>query len=443
MRIVLSMAIIAALSLNAFAAKQLKQGEYELYNAVLMDLGGNNFAQAGADLDAWRQKFPDSDFKDERSAFYVQTYAGSNQPGRVLDLAGELMVNDLNETFPGADGQPIVLRILYSAVWAITQVRNANEAELATGVRAARLLMAYDHALPGVSPEKWAEARADMQAKAGAALLYVAMLPGVQAMAKQPPDCEVAEAAYRKALTEYPDKTAISYELGRAFACEAKTMPQKQSAAIYEFLRAATVDPTLGDPRNDKKKVQSYADSLYLRMHGSSEGLEQLKEQVKQSPVPPADFKIATADEIAIIKESTWAQDHPQLALWKNIRRELADTEGEKFFGNQLKDTAVPELIGALVEATPACNPRELLIALPLPDGPEKPDAEIKLKLEKPLAGKPDLGTEIRWEGVPSAFTREPFLLTFDIETARIQGLKTTRCVATPARKPASRPSAP
>ncbi len=431
MRIPLCIALIAAsYSVASAAEKQLKPGESEIYNEVAKDLTGANFSKALLDLDTWRQKHPDSDFSDERSAFYVQTYAGSNQPAKALDTAGDLLSKDLNTTFPGPAGQPMIIRLLYNAVWAISQIASPTPTELTTGTKAAHQLMAYDQPLPEVSAEKWNEARTDMRDRAAAALLYIAMLPGIQAMAKQPPDCPAAESAYSKALTEYPDKAALSYELGRALNCEAKTMPDKQAPAVYEFLRAATIDPTLGNPGNDKKKIQTFADNAYIRLHGSNEGLEQLRLQVRESPLPPADFKIATATEIAEARRLEFEKDNPQLALWMKIKGALSDTNGEQYFAGELKDSAVPQLKGTLMGATPECRPKELLVAVPLPDAQQSAPVEIRLKLDKPLAGKPDLETEFQWEGVPSAFSREPFLLTMDVETGKILGLKTTPCAA-------------
>ena len=431
MRILLCIALTAAAcSIAAAAEKQLKPGESEVYNEAVKDIGANNFAKALLDLDTWRQEYADSDFTDERSALYVQTYAGSNQPAKALDTASDLLSKDLNTTFPGPAGQAAIIRLLYNAVWAISQIASPAPAELTTGAKAAHQLMTYDQPLPGVAADKWNEVRADMREKSAAALLYIAMLPGIQAMAKQPPDCPAAESAYSKALMEYPDKAAISYELGRALNCEAKTMPEKQSPAAWEFLRAATIDPTLGNPGNDKKKIQTFADNAYVRIHGSTEGLEQLRMQVKESPLPPADFKIATATEIAEAKRQEFEKDNPQLALWMKIKGALSDSNGEQYFGGELKDSAVPLLKGTLMEVTPECRAKELLVAVPLPDAKQSPQIEIRLKLDKPLAGKPDLKTEFQWEGVPSAFTREPFLLTMDVETGKLQGLTTTPCAA-------------
>jgi hypothetical protein len=160
-----------------------------------------------------------------------------------------------------------------------------------------------------------------------------------------------------------------------------------------------------------------------------------------QSPLPPADFTIRTATEIAEAKQAEFEKDNPQLALWMKVKGALSDTNGEQYFDRQLKDAAVPQLKGLLVEAKPACQPRELLVAVPFPNLPNAQTplrAEITLKLNKALSGKPEPDAEFQWEGVPSTFTREPFMLTMDAETSGIQGLKTTPCTATPAKRGAS-----
>jgi hypothetical protein len=415
--------------------KPKDQGEFDIYNEVLKDINGNNFAKGLTDLDTWKQKYADSDYSDERKAFFVQAYAGANQPAKSVDAAGELLSRDLEAIFPGAAGQATVIRLLYNTAWAISHVPNPTAEQLASGDKAARRLMDYDKQLPGASAEQWAQARADMRDKATAALLYIAMLPGAQAMAKQPPDCAAAEAAYVAAVGAYPDKAALSYELGRALSCEAKQNREKAPLAIYAFERAAVIDATLGDPKNDARKIRDFADNYYVRIHGSGEGLEQLKQQVKQAPLPPADFKIKTASEVAEEKEAQFDRTNPQLALWMKIKGALADTAGEQYFESQLKNSAVPALRGTLVAGKPACRPKELLVAVPLPDAEAPLKAEITVKLDKPLTGKPEPNTEFQWEGVPTAFTKDPFDLTMETETAKIQGLKTTPCAVTPRKK--------
>jgi len=88
-----------------------------------------------------------------------------------------------------------------------------------------------------------------------------------------------------------------------------------------------------------------------------------------------------------------------------------------------------------VIEGKPACRSKELLVAVPVPGQTGAPTAEITLKLDAALTGKPEAG-EIQWEGVPSAFTQTPFMLTMDTEKAKIEGLKTSPCAGpAPARK--------
>lgn len=436
MSVLTKIAVVAVVcSLSANAQKQLKPGERDIYNDVIKDVSAADFTKALAGLDAWRQKFPDSDFRDDRTALYIQSYAGANQPQKVLDAAADLISKDLNAVFTGQGAQATIIRVLYNTAAAVSRVTNPTPGELATADKAAHQLLAWDTAIPDLPADKWTELRNDMRGKARAALLYIAMLPGMQAMAKQPPDCAAAESAYSHALVDYRDSAALSYELGRALNCESKTMPEKQSAAVYEFVRAAVIDPTLGDPRNDRTKIQAFADSAYARLHGSEEGLDALKQQVKQSALPPAGFRIASAQDIAEAKQAEFEKDHPQLALWMKIKAALLDANGAQYFESQLKDAAVPQLIGTLVEARPVCRPKELLVAVPEPGAREPLTAEILLKLDKPLAGKPELNGSFQWEGVPSAFTSAPFLLTMDADAGRLQGLNLHPCAPVPARR--------
>jgi hypothetical protein len=94
-------------------------------------------------------------------------------------------------------------------------------------------------------------------------------------------------------------------------------------------------------------------------------------------------------------------------------------------------------LKGTLMEAKPACRPKELLVAIPLPNATGTPVVEITLKLDAPLTGKVETGGDIQFNGVPSAFTKDPFMLTMDTEKAKIDGLTITPCTPTPARKAA------
>jgi hypothetical protein len=289
----------------------------------------------------------------------------------------------------------------------------------------------------------WTEGRTTMEKMAKDTLMYIATKPGADAMAryvtsKDVKECATGEASYRKALEQFPDNAFIAYQLGRALRCQQTAGPEKVPQALYEFARAATLDPTLGGTM-DAQKLNAYLESAYSTFHGSLEGLDQLKAMAKASPLPPADLKIETATAIANRKQAEFEQTNPQLALWMKIKGALADPNNPTYFDTELKDSAVPPMKGTLLEGKPACKSRELLIAVPLPDQQGSPVAEITLKLDTPLTGKPEVGGTIQWTGVPKAFTKDPFMLTMEVEKAKLENLKTTPCGPAAAKKAVSK----
>ena len=428
----------AAPAQQAPAQKKVKdQGEYDIYNDVTKDMLAKNFTKMIADLDTWKQKYPSSDFKDDRSVLYIQAYAGAGQPAKALDEAGLLMAKGLKDTFNDPkNGPKQQLTVLFTATAAISQVPNPSPDELATATKAAHELMDYNSKPEGASDADWAAARAQLQTVARGALLYMALRPGMEAKAKK--DWPTAETAFLAALKDNPDSSQIAYEVGGSELAQQATAPAKISLGLYEIARAVGLDSfKIGFPdANTRAKIEDYLKTVYVKYHGSDEGLDKLKQQSLTAPTPPADFHILSATEIMVQKQKEFAEKYPELALWMNIKAQLVDTNGDQYFTTQLKDTQVPKLKGILVEAKPACRSKELIVAVPMPDAKPPYTGEIALKLDAPLTGKPDDNQEITWnEGQPSAFTKDPFLLTFDVDKTKIDGLKVTPC-APPVHRP-------
>jgi len=99
------------------------------------------------------------------------------------------------------------------------------------------------------------------------------------------------------------------------------------------------------------------------------------------------------------------------------VRKELSDAAGDQYFESKLKNAAVPKLKGTLVEAKPGCRSKELWW-----HSSDAKNPEVTLKLDAALTGKPETGTEIQWEGVPSAFSRSPSCSPWIRRKARSKG---------------------
>ncbi len=425
-------AILAGVALTGVArnaaaqeSKWKDQAEYDLSDAAGKDITSQNGAKALEDLNAWKQKYPDSFYKNNREVMYIQAYQLTKEYDKLLDKAKELMAQNLDSMFPDPkDGPRRVLVVLVAATTLISQIPNPTPDQIATSAQAAHMLKDYNRKPADVDDAGWATARTGMTAAANGTLYAMAVNPAVKAQTNK--DYPAAEAAWTKALADYPDKTYIAYNLGVSLRAQ-----HKDDAALYEFARTVALDPTLGGTSN-AATITTFVTKFYTAFHGGPDGLDQLEQQAKASPMPPPDLHIKTAQEIAEAKQKEFETSHPDIALWMNLKATLTADQGQQYFDSSMKDAQVPELKGTVLESK--CRVKELQVAVPLPDatGPLVP--EITLKLETPLTGKAESGV-ITFAGVASAFSRDPFMLTMTIDKKDIKDLKLTPCAPAPVRK--------
>ncbi len=94
-------------------------------------------------------------------------------------------------------------------------------------------------------------------------------------------------------------------------------------------------------------------------------------------------------------------------ALWANIKRQLSAPDGEKYFEENLRDSALPYLYGVVLSATPRDRPSSLVLAMS-----DKSTPEVSLELEGRATETIRDGAEIIFDGVAKSFTQRPFRLT-------------------------------
>ena len=418
------------------------QGEYDISDAVVKDILKKDFNQAIKDLDTWTQKYPDTDYRDDRVFEYLQAYAQATPPqsAKALDTANKLMSMDLASVFKGHPEYPFTIYFL--ALRTARTIADPTPDQLAIGDKAAHLLLDYlpkyfiDANKPtAISATDWTNTRKQVEDACNDYLSYEAMLPADAAFKKS--DWATADAQYSKLLTASPNKSYLSYQLAQTYLKE-----NKPSEALYEFARVVAVDPTVGNPAADPNNVKKYVTGLYDKFHGSHDGYDQLIEQAKASPLPPAGFKVENIEAIKAAQQNDWNQKHPEDAVWQSSIKPSLVSQGAVFFDGSMKDSGMPPLKGTLVEAKPsACRPKELLVSIPSYDN-ATPPAEIALRLVN-AAGKPEAltvqvetGSEISFtEAVAKEFTATPLMVTMEIEKGKIEGLKTSPCAAPAAAK--------
>ena len=424
------------------------QTEADIANAIYTNIlsATPNWPKAITDLNTWVQKYPESDWKNERLVYYLKAYANITPPtkenlDKALDYAAQLLAMDLKTALTD---QSDALQVYYLTALTIARITTPSPQELATGEKGAKGLLEFiptyftaANKPAAVKDADWASTRQQLEGLGNAAELTVATNPGDQAAAKS--DWAGAEAAYRIALKAYPDSWNLAYSLGSAILRQKNpdTFPQ----GLYFIARAAAMDPAKGGIPDaaQRAKIDTFLKNAYVTFHGGDDGLDDLKKLASTAAFPPADFKIKTASEIAMEKQKKLQDQYPEFALWMGIKGMLAGQDSDAGFAS-MKDTLVKGLKGKIMSGNPECRSKEIQVAVPDPENSTAtPVPEITLKLDKPLTGKPTAGTEIKWEGQPPAFTKDPFMLTMSVDQADIQGIVTDPCTPPAAKKPAAK----
>lgn len=395
------------------------RAEYDMEQAAEKDATPATRIQK---LDQWKAKYPNTAFKVLRQTLYLRTYAQMNKPRDTFDAAKALLALDSNNL----DGLGAIIYNVF-----LLQPASADDMSVANKV-AHQVLDNLDtlFATPpqGVDPGKWQDAKKQEHVLAQNCIGWIAM---------QQKDYPKAEAEFTKSLQLQPNAGQISFWLGTVIAQQKNPDPLKQSAALYHFARAAAFDgPGAYALRKD---AQSYLEKAYAQYHGSKEGLDKLEAQAKASALPAADFKVPSKVDIEKAQIEAEEKDraaHPMATLWSSIKDALTGAEGDSYFNDKMKDAELPggangvdRFKGKLISMTPAVRPKELVLSIG--DG-TTPD--VKLKFEAPLPGKMDPGSELSFEGVAKEFSKDPFMVTFEVDKSKLQGWE-GKNAAPPAKK--------
>jgi hypothetical protein len=406
----LSLTVLTVMGVSGALAqapqKQVKdQAEYELYNNSTKETDPNKRLTF---LNSWKEKYPDTAFKEERLIIFLTTYQQLNQPAKMVETAKEIVaLNPKN-----------VNALMWLAYFGPTFPQPPTADSLAAGEQGAKGLL--DAPKPdGVKDEDWAKLKADLNALAHNSLATIAM---------QRKQFDVAEQEYAKALQAStnppcqsklpvcPNPSQISWAMANAIIAQKK--PERYSDALYELARAATTGPA-ALPAPAQKQADAYLLKVYNTFHGSDDaGLKELRVTATgASALPPSGFKIKNKNEIEAENADKLAKDNPALAMWKGIKDNLTAPAGDMYF-ESIKGALIPggangvkKFSGKLISTKPEVRPKELVLAISDATTPE-----ITLKFETALPGKAEPGTVIGFEGVPSAFTKDPFMLTFDVD---------------------------
>jgi tetratricopeptide (TPR) repeat protein len=377
------------------------RAEYDLYVAIGQDQNPKTRLEK---LQQWEKQYPMTEWIKERRTLFLTTYAGLNDAKNAVDSAKAMLADDPK------DFTALYYTMLFTqGLYAQSQTPDV----LDQGEKAAKAILEnLDTPPPNVKAEDWAKLRPQLELLAHRNLGWIAM---------QRMSWDAAEAEFQKTLALSPNDAQVDYWMGTVIASEKKL--DKLPAAMFYFARAATYTGTGALPAEGQKTALTYVQRQYKNFHGSDEGFNDLLAAAKSNAMPPADFSIKNANELAkasAANEEEYNKTHPSEALWKNLKMALTAPDGASYF-NMVKGTEVPTLKGKVIKLEPAVRPKTILLAME-DNTNNTTTADATLKFEMPLAGKVEEGTVLSFEGVADSYTANPFMVVFTLEKDKLHG---------------------
>ena len=377
--------------------------EYDLYKPITQTQDPNLWLDS---LDRWTKQYPQSELGEIRRQLYLETYRQLGRTREAFDAAVQVLRDNPNNLF--------ALSTIVGSIYQLTapSPTDLDYAERATTTILANLdeIYAKENRPAEMTDADATKAKPDMR-------LFAQKTAGWIDWTRK--DFARAEVELSKALELDPKQGQVTYWLADAILEQNRTNPAKQPVALYYFARAAAYDGSGSLPLSDRKNLATYLNTAYVKYHGSDEGLAQLLANAKSNPTPPVGFQMKSAAQIEkerIEAEQMFDKAHPERALWKDLKATLTTPEGDTYFETNMKDALVPRLKGKLVAMTPASKPKELVLAI------ENSAGDVILKLDGTLPGKMEPGGEIEFEGIAKSYTKDPFMVTFETDKAKLTG---------------------
>lgn len=409
--------------------------EYDLYDKA-------NNADANtriAALDEWKQRFPDSDFKDLRENAYLITYQQLGDCRNSFDWAVTIRKRVPNDFLSNSSILRCVVTFMPPA-----------EADLAAAEEVANYLMANADAAfaaankpAGLDDAQWAAARPEMLKLAQRTVAWVYV---------QRKDDARAVTEITKVLRDQPERAEFSFYIAQALMNQRTEQNQDQiiPQAIFHYARAGNFTGETALPEAQRNQFRDYAQNLYKQYHGEDNpeqeeeygSYDDIIQLVSASALPPSNFEIWSRQGIVqdeFEKEQAWAAANPDWDLWNRaVFTPLSGGEGlpdgttpEMYFAEFMKDALLPGRAGqtaehpfkffraTIISMTPEeGQPEQLTVAIGDPERIDATVANATLMIDGNLPDDLMLmpGQTIYFDGVPDEFAPEPFMLTFKVD---------------------------
>jgi len=385
------------------------RAEYDLYDAYSKAKDGKAKLDV---LEKWKTGYPDSEFSSDREELILGAYGELKDNRKAFDQAKAMRAKNPNSYYAIAT----ILQLIYG----FTPLPPAP-ADLATAEETAKYVIdnadkvfAAANKPANLTDAQWTTNRPVITGLAQRTYAWVYV---------QRKDDPKAEEELKKVVAADAQQPQFSYFLGQAQFNQRQKDLNKVPQAIFNIARASEYEGQNALPAATKTQFRNAVANIYKQYHGSDEGFQQVLALAKTNAVPPADFKIRSITEIEQEKfanQEAFDKAHPMEAFWRDtIKTPLTGADADSLFASNYKDAGLPPAGAAfsmfkakIISLSPETNPKELTVAVF-----DQNVADAKLVMDKVLPGTMMPGETIEFKGSVSAFQKDPFMVTFNVDT--------------------------
>jgi tetratricopeptide (TPR) repeat protein len=358
------------------------------YNAYVAATQSKDPAAEISGLEAFLTQYPSSIMKNQALEILMSKYQESGNSPKTMDTAKKLVASDPNNV------RALTLLAYFDRIMAQNGDPNAKQLLVDAkkyGQQGLDNLPKFTKP-DGTSPEDFKKMTDQMSVVFHAAI-------GIACLQDKDYACSITHL--RAAVDGSPQDFSIVYPLTLSYLSQ--TPPDYQNG-IWFAARAGAIAPAQA-----QAQIEKYARSQYVKFHQGDDGWPAILAAAKANgPQVPIPLPPTPADQAHAMATAT-APDKMDFAQWEFILGNGAQADQDLVW-TAIKGKAV-QLAGTVIKATAT----EFDIAGSLDDIDAK-KADITLTFEAPIPARliPKEGASIDFQGEPSAYTPNPFMMTME-----------------------------
>jgi len=373
--------------------KEIKDpAEYNAYMGAIQAADPNMKAQ---NLEGFISQYPNSVMKEDALVTLMQTYQALNNVPKTLEAVDRVLQVAPNNVTALALGSYFHRALAQANQDPVNNLAKARQ----LGEKGLQALAAYPKP-EGMSDLDFGKLKDNLAGIYNGAI-------GIAAL--QGNDYDTAQKSLQAAVNITPKDFSLVYPLALAYLKKPNATPQDTLQGIWYVARAVNIAP---DP-NTKASISKFGGHSYARYHGGDDGWPDVLAAAASADTPPAGWTIKPAPTPAEQAAKMCAEKTADKMSFDEIQFVL--TSGNQQCADQVWNAIKDKPLALGGGKVITVSPTQLAIAESYDDinaTPPKADITLTMAGEIPAKLLPKEGQTLDFQGKPTEYTPNPFMMT-------------------------------